>query len=189
MINPAAPAGVLGVVRGKLYGSIWQTSWSSQDELRMLRSMEFIIAAAQAGMSNRSFAAMQPALTAEASQRAQRRGPFDAIRYPLSDMSQGNWEKAFKSLMRQECRLQLARGAIAIERHRLRHGQEPATLAALVPEFAAEVPWDYMTGAPLHYRRNPNGRYHLWSVGENLRDDNAKGDDFVWLEPESAATP
>lgn len=93
--------------------------------------------------------------------------------------------------------------AIALHRHRLKHGQFPASLGALVPEFLAEVPRDFMDGQPLRYRLEPDGQFRLWSVGEDFKDDGGdattvgaqstnpfdwlKGRDWVWPQPATEA--
>ncbi len=64
-----------------------------------------------------------------------------------------------------------AQAAIAIERYRRAHGNEPPeTLEALVPEYLETVPADPFDGAPLRYRRLPEG-YVVYSIGLNLQDD------------------
>lgn len=65
----------------------------------------------------------------------------------------------------------LARVAIALERHRLALGEFPATLAALEPQFIAKLPHDVMNGQPLKYRRMADGSFILYSVGWNETDD------------------
>jgi len=92
--------------------------------------------------------------------------------------------------------------AIALERHRLRHGSYPASLAALVPDVLREVPVDLQDAQPLRYRREANGEFLLWSVGKNGVDDGGNGNpvgapagtrpkspfgalDIVWPRPAS----
>ncbi|HEY4952910.1 MAG TPA: hypothetical protein VII71_05950 [Verrucomicrobiae bacterium] len=65
----------------------------------------------------------------------------------------------------------LARVAIALERHRLAHGEFPGSLDALAPQFITKVPHDIINGQPLHYRRTDDGQFILYSVGWNERDD------------------
>jgi hypothetical protein len=98
-----------------------------------------------------------------------------------------------------QTRIDLARVAIALERHRMRHGAFPETLegldAAVVP--AGGLPHDLVTGDPLRYRRTDNGRFDLYAVGWNGTDDGgvtawhneartgpdrAQGD-WVWPQP------
>jgi hypothetical protein len=65
----------------------------------------------------------------------------------------------------------LTRTAIALERYYLAIGQYPATLDALVPKYLQEIPADIINGEPLHYRPTPDGRFVLYSVGWNEKDD------------------
>ena len=65
----------------------------------------------------------------------------------------------------------LARIACALERYRLAHGEYPETLDALAPQFITQLPHDIINGQPLHYRRDIDGRFILYSVGWNETDD------------------
>jgi hypothetical protein len=88
--------------------------------------------------------------------------------------------------------------ACALERFRLRTGQFPNALDALVPDYLPAIPHDVIGGAPLRYRRESDGNYLLYSVGWNEVDDggvivpksaehpsrdNEKGD-WVWPSTE-----
>ncbi|MBI5802294.1 MAG: hypothetical protein HZA92_16410 [Verrucomicrobia bacterium] len=66
---------------------------------------------------------------------------------------------------------QLAITACALERHWLARGSYPESLGALAPEFAKQLPLDPMSGQPFHYERTADGRFRLWSVGWNGKDD------------------
>jgi hypothetical protein len=61
--------------------------------------------------------------------------------------------------------------ACALERYRLANGQFPQDLQALVPRFAAHLANDVITGDPFKYRRTDDGRFILYSVGWNEKDD------------------
>lgn len=61
--------------------------------------------------------------------------------------------------------------ACALERFRLANGHYPDALAELTPPFVAKLPHDVITGEPLKYRRTDNGRFLLYSVGWNGKDD------------------
>jgi hypothetical protein len=61
--------------------------------------------------------------------------------------------------------------ACALERYRLAQGQFPASLEPLSPRFLQKMPHDIITGAPLIYRRTPDGQFILYSVGWNEKDD------------------
>ena len=65
----------------------------------------------------------------------------------------------------------LALVACALERYRLARGEYPETLDALAPPFIEKLPHDVINGQPLHYRREAGGRFILYSVGSNEKDD------------------
>ncbi len=73
-----------------------------------------------------------------------------------------------------QARERQARTAIALERFYLKHARYPAALRELVPEFAAAVPLDPWDGKEMRYRTTPAGRYMLWCVGPDGKDDNGR---------------
>jgi len=70
-----------------------------------------------------------------------------------------------------QARERQALAAIALERFYLKHARYPAALQELVPEFAAAVPLDPSDGKAVRYRTTPAGRYLLWCVGLDGKDD------------------
>jgi hypothetical protein len=64
--------------------------------------------------------------------------------------------------------------ACALERYRLAYGEYPEMLDALAPQFNEVIPHDIIGGQPLHYRREANGQFILYSVGWNETDDGGK---------------
>lgn len=97
---------------------------------------------------------------------------------------------------RIQSQLDLARVACALERFRLAHGSYPATLDALAPQFIAQLPHDLINGQPLHYRRTDDGKFVLYSIGWDEKDDGGqifltkggsvdqKKGDWVWQYPQ-----
>ena len=76
----------------------------------------------------------------------------------------------------------LARVAVTLERHRLRHGAYPDSLDLLDPEINPHgIPADDISGKPAHYARTPNGGFTLYYEGWNQIDD---GGTVVWKDPE-----
>ena len=82
--------------------------------------------------------------------------------------------------------------ACALERYRLAHSQFPDELDALVPAFVSQLPHDVITGQPYRYRWTDDGRFVLYSVGWNEKDDGGvpgkalfdeKEGDWVWQYP------
>ncbi len=55
----------------------------------------------------------------------------------------------------------------------------PSDLAALTPAYLAKLPADVIDGTPLHYQRTADGRYKLYSIGWNGRDD---GGQLAWTD-------
>ncbi len=74
-----------------------------------------------------------------------------------------------------------ARLVIALEDHRDKHGAYPDSLAALAPDFIAEVPTDAVSDRPFGYRLlkdDPHGRgYLLYSLWLDQEDQGGKMND------------
>jgi hypothetical protein len=90
--------------------------------------------------------------------------------------------------------------AVALKRYTLKHGKPPPDLDSLVPDFVSSVPIDFMDGKPMKYQLQPDGRFVLYSVGKDCRDDGGDptsktsktyfhdiwtGRDAVWPSPAS----
>jgi type II secretory pathway pseudopilin PulG len=82
--------------------------------------------------------------------------------------------------------------ACALERYRLAKGHYPDTLAALAPGFISALPDDVLTGEPYKYRIMDDGRFVLYSVGWDEKDDGGvsgkrlfdeEHGDWVWEYP------
>lgn len=101
--------------------------------------------------------------------------------------------KSVLSFAETQAWVAMGRVACALERHRLTAGGYPEDLAGLVPEFMTGIPPDPAGGGELHYRRIEGGRFTLYSVGRNGRDDggnlvrtqdggvNTRADDCDWV--------
>jgi hypothetical protein len=100
-----------------------------------------------------------------------------------------NAQKAAQTTARNQTMVNEAMAACALQRYRLANGKYPETLDALVPQFADKLPHDLISGAPLKYRRVPDGRFLLYSVGWNETDDGGQPGkttpegDWVWETP------
>jgi hypothetical protein len=97
-----------------------------------------------------------------------------------------NFVKAAQTLARNQSLANEAFLACGLERYRLARGQYPETLEALVPQFAEKLPHDIVGGQPLKYHRTAEGKFVLYSVGWNGKDDGgvpgktAAEGDLVW---------
>jgi hypothetical protein len=172
--------GAARAFKDKVYTPLWQKAWSKQDELLYQRSMQPIGEGIRDAVTNRSWQRLRAGLETAGDVALTNLTTLDQFRYQFSASAIPNWSKALKSLLRLESQIHMARAAIAIERHRLKHGRAPESLATLVPEFLREMPVDYMTGRPLLFALNSDGSFALYSAGEDGRDDDGLGDDVVW---------
>jgi hypothetical protein len=123
-------------------------------------------------------------------------------RHLFTDMIVPSLGTAMQKAFQVQTQREMARTAIALHRFRLQHGHFPATLQDLVPTWLAEVPCDWMDGAPLRYRPTRGGAdFDLYSVGRDGMDHGGDGSnanptarsfslhtarDFVWP---TVATP
>ena len=82
-----------------------------------------------------------------------------------------NFTKAEQTTVHNQTMVNEAQIACALERYRLAHGEYPGTLDALVPQFIEKLPHDIIGGAPLIYRPKADGKFLLYSVGWNEKDD------------------
>jgi hypothetical protein len=73
-----------------------------------------------------------------------------------------------------EARRRQALAAVALERFYLRQAKYPSRLEELVPSLLPAAPLDPCDGKPLRYRLTESGRFILWSVGFDGRDDDGK---------------
>ena len=95
---------------------------------------------------------------------------YALIRTMLPSLSRAN------QLIREATMNELAaRTLVAILRFRLERGALPQRLTELVPDYLAAVPVDEYSGMHLRYTVN-DGRFTLYSVGENLQDDEGSGE-------------
>ncbi|MGA9450505.1 MAG: hypothetical protein WBW41_04070 [Verrucomicrobiia bacterium] len=91
------------------------------------------------------------------------------------NLFEGDIWPAISATARRTARIQvevdLAQTACALERYRLAHGEYPEKLGALAPLHIKRVPHDIFGGKPLHYRRAADGKFVLYSIGWNEKDD------------------
>jgi hypothetical protein len=186
----------------------WRYWWSYADELRQLKGFQALLAAPRAASTNDALLPLREELMSEVLDlRIPSSGDFAWLSDPMKiDMhfllssSIVSLSGVFKRAMTVEAAKQIAISAIALQRYHLKHAAFPQSLAALVPEFLAEVPRDPMDGQPLRYRLNADGTFLLYSVGDDGKDDGGnpnppagstsvqwqRGRDWVWPQPATA---
>ncbi|HLH56997.1 MAG TPA: hypothetical protein VKY92_25680 [Verrucomicrobiae bacterium] len=184
----------------ELFCRVWRFAWLDQDQLHYLHYLEGLIALGRDASRQKSFQKLQP-LEDRLVVRFQNHGVYDRLRY-FSEMSVGSLSRALNRAMRAETERSMVLAAIAIKRYAGRHGSVPESLDALVPEWLASVPVDYMNGEALRFRRQQDGGFALYSVGEDGTDDGGNATlssdktisrviwnrkDAVWPAPANAA--
>lgn len=98
-----------------------------------------------------------------------------------------NFAKAWRTFAYNQTKVDEAQIACALERFSLAQGNYPEALNALIPKFIQKLPHDIIGGEPLKYRRKPDGKFLLYSVGWNETDDRGQPSsppndhgDWVW---------
>jgi hypothetical protein len=179
----------------------WRWFWSYQDEADSLRAFQAVINAARMAETNQSFLSAQSFALARLKLN---QNPSDDLHNYFSQSV-----NALQAMLRRTAIIETAQNvvitAIALKRYELQHHQLPATLDELTPDLLKAVPIDCKDGQPLRYRRNADGTFLLYSVGENGKDDggdpslekgvtgssfywqNYRALDWVWPQPATAA--
>jgi hypothetical protein len=164
----------------KLKVLVWRYWWSYPDELRLLKADQAVLETVRSVKTNYSL------LAAQRQQEDKLRKLFTTtndeegvwfsnpremnVHFMLSASARG-LSAVFDKVMRVEAAKQMTMTIIALKRYQLKHGNYPANLNSLVPEFIPSIPRDPVDGQPLRYRRNADETFLLYSVGENGKDD------------------
>ncbi len=164
--------------------------WHDQSDLQICQLMQHYLSAANVDLQILSPTSVSNA-DAAVNVKIEHSTPFNLMERMLLPALGA----AAKHFAYSQNSVNLARVAIALERYRLAHGEYPATLSALAPQFIAKIPHDIVNGQPLHYHRTGDGKFVLYSVGWNETDDGgavvmSKGGavdqdkgDWVWRYP------
>jgi hypothetical protein len=97
-------------------------------------------------------------------------GRFSPFKF-LSAIAIPAYQEATQVLAYNQALANEAQIVCALERYHLAHGEYPATLDTLAPQFIEKIPHDIIGGQPLRYRRTEDGKFLLYSVGWNETDD------------------
>ena len=201
-----------------IFHPVWSFAWADQDELEYLRQTQRELTSVREATRLRSWSHLKAQLT---TQHQDYRAPAAAWRFyfqiPLVDrLAEGlgaprlpvttypypDCSRTGFSTMKVLTQHELLITAIALKRYALRHGQPAAHLGLLIPDYLNALPTDYMDGQPLRYVVDASGKFYLYSVGANLRDEAGdsvpdatsagwsdavpwNGRDWVWPESEA----
>jgi hypothetical protein len=187
----------------------WRYWWSYPDELQLMKGCQIFLETARIAETNYSL------LTALREQESKVKkldiNTNSAGSLYFSDVNKIDLHSMMSAsvfslsgflnrAMRSEAAKQMTITAIALKRYQLKHGNYPPNLDSLVPEFVSSIPLDPVDGQALRYRRNADGTFLLYSIGEDGVDDG--GDprpannstsfswqrcrDWVWPQPATA---
>ena len=170
----------------------WQWFWAYADEKQMMQLSQVLADAMRMAETNHSFQPAQSFVRTNFD-RLGFRWPFPqegtfridvdqyGVRWLMSEEAFGSF-----SLLRRAMVFETARNmtiaAIALKRYELQHHQFPASFDDLIPSFLKTIPLDYMNGQVLRYRKNLDGTFSLYSVGENGVDDGGRPSSHKWWE-------
>lgn len=163
--------------------TLWRVAWSYPDQLRALKGNQVLLETLRLARTNGCYGLairrQEKRLGELGFNDSDSSDDFGLLAIPdyRSILSQSvlSLHKFSNRMAIAETSRQLMVAAIALKRHHLRHGNFPADLAALTPEFLPNIPHDPMDGQPLRYRRNADGTFTLYSIGENGTDDGGDG--------------
>jgi len=196
-MNPGAPSKPLDTMRDSFLGMLWN---ADEDELMALRHHQTTLEAIRAFRAGGTWLEAHAAIKSQQQALNQAFGSangLDRFKYQVSAIALPNLSKATQTAVRSETLRRLTVAAIALQRFHLRHQRWPETLAELAPEFLATVPVDPMSAEPVRYRREADGGFVLYSVGEDGKDNSGdptppnnlskadpwNGLDYVWPKP------
>jgi hypothetical protein len=157
----------------------WRVAWSYPDQLRLLKGEQVLLETVRMVHTNGYFSEalhLQNGRFGELGLKDLERDDYFGganeidLRTMLSQVVV-SLELTIQRLMKIEAERRLCVTAIALKRYQLRHGDYPADLLALVPEFLPKPPRDPVDGKPLRYRRDGQKSFRLYSIGEDEKDD------------------
>lgn len=180
---------------------MWRYWWSYPDDLRSLKGYEVLLNTMRSADTNGSFqnALLNQGTALDRLGISKLSNSFDSLFSGETDFHSMLSESIVtlagvaRKTMRAEVAKQVTLTAIALKRYQLEHGNYPSDLNSLVTEFLPKVPLDPVDGRPLRYRRNADGTFLLYSVGENGLDDGGnpafpkyfQSSNFYWQNPEA----
>jgi hypothetical protein len=142
-----------------------------EDELFFLTTQQQSLAGLRFLKTHRPWAETKQELAEAYARLNKLTGLLGRFRYMISSIGIPNCGRASERAVQVEIERQLTLAAIGLRRFELRHGKLPPSLEALLPEFLAALPYDYMSAKPLGFRLKSEGSYVLYSVGDDGKDD------------------
>ncbi|MGV3757348.1 MAG: hypothetical protein ACO1QS_18365, partial [Verrucomicrobiota bacterium] len=171
----------------KIRTLLWANFYIAEDELAFLKFSQSRLEVFRDQMKSSNWASVPEELrTLNEAMFAEADTGLKRLKLWLSSVITMNLAKASETLLKTETRRQQAITAIALERHRLKHGHYPDSLEKLSPAYLTQIPNDPMDGRPLRYRLNQDGTFTLWSIGFDGTDN---GGDPTMPDPKKQNFP
>lgn len=194
---------VLHKVADRTKEASWRFGSSYPDQLRALKSYQVLLESFRAVQSGQPFVTTfdrQTARLTEPGLLPEKEDSDHGLNSSGLDLgsifSEGAvaWSGIIHKVFLSEVGRELTTTALALKRYQLRHGQYPAELSALVPEFLPAIPCDPADRKPLRYQLKPAAAFLLYSIGEDGVDNGGdaspatksrtfdwqRGHDLVW---------
>lgn len=144
---------------------LWRFAWLDQQELLSLKVNQRLREIARQAAYDHSY--KQVAQSAKQLEiETQGANWYDRLRYLELENTPGLVRSLLRS-MQAETERSLAISAIAVKRFVVRHDAVPTTLSQLIPDYLAAVPLDPMDGQPIRFKSLSDGKFLLYSVGED----------------------
>jgi len=188
---------LLNSVKSKAGVLMWRTTWSYEDERRMLELNQILVETVRQIETNGSYHSALARRDHEIKSRGLDREPESWLRLQFDDTMLGIFgESSLGSsldiMLTADAGRVVSMTAIALRRYHLKHGEFPERIEQLVPAFSPAPPRDPADGKTLRYRRNQDGTFTLYSIGKDFKDDGGsslrgakehhwlKAEDWVW---------
>ena len=163
---------------------VWSFGWKDQAMAYYMERLDEMIAVHREAAREDSFVRLK-ALDWDSAMGTS--SGYSRLKTVFARSSLEIFAKAALKAFRLETERALHETGTALKRFQLRRQRLPITLDELVPEFLSAVPLDRMDGKPLKYRRDSDTDFTLWSIGEDLRDDD--GDSRMPADRAKAPNP
>ena len=156
----------------------WRMAWADQDSLVCLLQWQQMIERARIANASAWSALLKPIDTPSARHawmpliaNKESWNKYNRLRFLISGGPFGIGDRIIFRALSSQTQQQMAIAAIAIQRYRLKTGEFPPALDALIPAYLPQLPQDRMDGKTLRYRRKTEGGFLLYSAGEDGKDD------------------
>jgi hypothetical protein len=209
--GPSSLQDLLDAARFRIGRTMWRLSWSYAEQLQSLQTGQIILETLRDMETNTFYKPDCEMMTTRVTALERTNAVSEIFqRFGFADFGEMfGFGSALATSVRKVETMEVTKGiivtAIALKRFQLANGHLPEKLSKLVPKFLESVPLDAVDGQPLRYRRNADGTFLLYSVGQDGIDDggdpallagatspskywaNPKAHDWVWPQPATAA--